>query len=341
MVNDIIANRYNIYASLSHQRTKLGRFLAAHPLPATLPLNEELLDEQRSKTGLRGKERDIELGFPMQSLKTDYGMEEFFKQVKEVDELMGKLSDNLKKLQEANEETKAVTKASAMKDYKKRMDKEMDEVGIVARAIKMKLEEIDRDNLENRKNSGCGKGTAVDRSRTAMTVSLKKKLRDKVNDFQNLRQSIQEEYREIVQRRFFTVTGTTPTEEMIDELIETGNSEKIFQKAIQDMGRGQVMDTLEEIQERHDAVKEIEKKLLELHQIFMDMAVLVEAQGEMLDNIETQVANAVNHVQSGTEALQTAKSLQKQSRKCMLIGIALLLIIAIVIVLAVLKPWKR
>ncbi|KAH0434763.1 hypothetical protein IEQ34_026758 [Dendrobium chrysotoxum] len=302
----------------------------------------------------------------MQSLRTDYGMEEFFKQVKQVEELMIKLSNNLKKLQEANEEIKAVTKATTMKGnihktlhlcnffhvstkckfelppaFKKKMDRDMDEVGIIARAIKMKLEEIDLDNLENRKNPGCGKGTAVDRSRTATTVSLKKKLRDKVNDFQNLRQSIQEEYREIVQRRFFTVTGTTPTEEMIDELIENGDSERIFKKAIQDIGRGQVIDTLEEIQERHDAVKEIEQKLLELHQIFMDMAVLVEAQGEMLDNIESQVANAVNHVQNGTEALQTAKSLQKKSRKCMCSAIILFLIIAIIMALSIIKPWKR
>lgn len=51
----------------------------------------------------------------------------------------------------------------------------------------------------------------------------------------------------------------------------------------------QVLDTLAEIQERHEAVKELEKSLMELHQIFLDMAVLVEAQGEMLDNIEQQV----------------------------------------------------
>ena len=51
----------------------------------------------------------------------------------------------------------------------------------------------------------------------------------------------------------------------------------------------QVEDTLAEIQERHDAVKELEKGLLDLHQVFLDMAVLVEAQGEMLDNIEAQV----------------------------------------------------
>ena len=52
----------------------------------------------------------------------------------------------------------------------------------------------------------------------------------------------------------------------------------------------QVMDTLAEINERHEAVKELEKSLMELHQVFLDMAVLVEAQGEMLDNIEQQVA---------------------------------------------------
>jgi hypothetical protein len=39
-----------------------------------------------------------------------------------------------------------------------------------------------------------------------------------------------------------------------------------------------VLDTLAEIQERHRAVKDLEQSLLELHQIFLDMAVLVEAQ---------------------------------------------------------------
>ncbi|KAG0470911.1 hypothetical protein HPP92_017611 [Vanilla planifolia] len=285
------------------------------------------------------RERDIEIGVPLHNIWPDNGMENFFKRVREVEELMQKISDNLEKLQEANEETKHVSRTSSMKDVKKRIDKEMDEVGNVARVIKMKLEEIDLDNLENQKNPGCEKGTAVDRSRTTLTASLRKKLRVKVDDFQRLRQIIQEEYREIVRRRFFTATGINPTEEMIDELIESGNSEKIFQKAFHEMRRVQVIDALEEIQERHDAVKDIEKKLLELHQIFMDMAVLVESQGEMLDNIEIQVANAVNHVQNGTEALHTAKILQKKSRKCMIVAIVFLLIVAIVIVLSIMRTW--
>ena len=37
-------------------------------------------------------------------------------------------------------------------------------------------------------------------------------------------------------------------EEEIDRMIENGDSENIFQKAIMDTGRGRVMDTLAEIQ---------------------------------------------------------------------------------------------
>lgn len=53
-----------------------------------------------------------------------------------------------------------------------------------------------------------------------------------------------------------------------------------------------------------------------------------------------QVTNAVDHVQSGTTALQTAKKLQKKSRKCMCIAIILLLIIIAIVVVGVIQPWK-
>ncbi|XP_044483842.1 syntaxin-132-like [Mangifera indica] len=291
----------------------------------------ELPRSQSSRGG------DIELGDQRNS--GDLGLENFFKKVQEIDKECAKLDKLLKKLQDAHEESKAVTKAPAMKAIKKRMDKDVDEVGKIARFLKSKIEELDRENLTNRQKPGCGKGSGVDRSRTATTMALKKKLKDKMAEFQVLRETIHQEYREVVERRVYTVTGATADEETIDKLIETGDSEQIFQKAIQEQGRGQIIDTLAEIQERHDAVRDLERKLLELQQIFLDMAVLVDAQGEMLDNIESQVSSAVDHVQSGNTALQKAKKLQKSSRKWMCIAIIILLIIVVIIVVAVIKPW--
>lgn len=122
-----------------------------------------------------------------------------------------------------------------------------------------------------------------------------------------MRENIQHEYREVVERRVFTVTGTRLAEETIDKLIETGDSEQIFHKAIREQGRGMVMDTLEEIQERHDAVRDLEKNFLDLHQVFLDMAVLVEAQGDMLNNIESQGHAAVDHEQSGNRPFRGSR----------------------------------
>lgn len=304
-------------------------------------MNDLLADSvELPRMGASRDALDLEAGTSVNANTSDLGMEDFFKQVKEIEKLMEKLNKQLQKLQDAHEESKSVTKASAMKAIKQRMEKDVDEVGKIARNIKQKLESLDADNVANRKKPGCEKGTGVDRSRMTMTTTLKKKLKDRMSDFQTLRQMIQEEYREVVERRVFTVTGTKADEETIDRLIETGDSEQIFQKAIQEQGRGRIMDTLAEIQERHDAVRDIEKKLLDLQQIFLDMAVLVESQGDMLDNIETQVSNAVDHVQSGTVALQKAKTLQRNSRKWMCIAIIILLIIVAVIVVGVVKPWQ-
>lgn len=302
-------------------------------------MNNLLSDSFEIPRGESSRGGDLEMGNLHNS--GELGLQNFSKKVQEVDKQYGKINELLRKLQDAHEESKSVTKASAMKAIKKRMEKDVDEVQKVSRLIKSKIEELDRDNLSSLQKPGCGKGTAIERARTAQTVALKKKLRDKMAEFQTLRENIHHEYREVIERRVYTVTGQRADEETIERLIETGDSEQIFQKAIQEQGRGQVMDTLAEIQERHDAVRDVERKLLELQQIFLDMAVLVDAQGDLLDNIESQVSNAVDHVNSGNTALQKAKSLQRNSRKWMCIAIIILLIVVVIVVVGVLKPWQN
>ncbi|XP_024024503.1 syntaxin-132 [Morus notabilis] len=265
-------------------------------------MNDLLSDSFEIPRGQTSRNGDIELGMQAPVNAEDQGLANFFKKVQEIEKQNEKLDKLLRKLQDAHEESKAVTKAPAMKAIKQRMEKDVDEVGKVALLVKSKIEDLDRDSLANRQKPGCGKGTGVDRSRTSTTLALKKRLKDKMAEFQTLRENIHQEYREVVERRVFTVTGKEADEETIDRLVETGDGEQIFQKAIQEQGRFRIMDTLAEIQERHDAVRDVERKLLDLQQIFLDMAVLVDAQGDLLDNIETQVSSAVDHVQQGNTA---------------------------------------
>jgi syntaxin 1B/2/3 len=165
-------------------------------------------------------------------------------QVNDIKNGMVDIRKKFQKLQDANEETKSVTRAAAMKELKERMEHDLDDVSRVAQGLKVKVEALDRANISNRKIKGCHEGSSTDRTRMSITATLKKKLKDLMLDFQALRQRFQEEYREVVERRVYTVTGQKVDESVIEQLIETGDSEQIFQRAIQEQGHGRVCNFL-------------------------------------------------------------------------------------------------
>uniref|UniRef100_A0A5B7BPA5 t-SNARE coiled-coil homology domain-containing protein n=1 Tax=Davidia involucrata TaxID=16924 RepID=A0A5B7BPA5_DAVIN len=258
-------------------------------------------------------------------------LDKFFEDVEKVKDDMKGVETLYKRLQESNEESKTVHNAKTMKQLRSRMDSDVAQVLKRVKVIKGKLEALDRSNAAHRSIPGSGPGSSADRTRTSVVSGLGKKLKTMMDDFQALRAKMTAEYKETVERRYFTITGEKANEELIENLISSGESETFLQKAIQEQGRGQIMDTISEIQERHDAVKEIEKNLIELHQVFLDMAALVEAQGQQLNDIESHVAHASSFVRRGTGQLQEAREYQKSSRKwtCIAVGLAICLLILI------------
>ncbi|CAM8945827.1 unnamed protein product [Rhodiola kirilowii] len=284
---------------------------------------------------LEAQHDNVELTAAEQQLDQDMNL--FLAEAEKVKTEMNSIKEILTKLQEVNEESKSLHKPDALKAVRNRINSEIITVLKKAKQIRVQLEQMDRANasilrLSRSKQLG---GTTMDRTRAAVTNGLRKKLKDLMMEFQILRQKMMAEYKESVGRSYFTVTGETPNEEVIEKIIDNVGGEEFLARAVQEHGRGRVMETVVEIQDRHDAAKEIEKSLLELHQVFLDMAVMVEHQGEQMDDIEHNVINSSHYVKDGTLELKNAKGYQKRSRKCMCLGLILLLIIILVIVVSV------
>ncbi|KAK8569628.1 hypothetical protein V6N13_046677 [Hibiscus sabdariffa] len=257
-------------------------------------------------------------------------LDEFFEDVDNVKDDMRVVEQVYKRLQQSNEDTKAAHSAKAVKDLRARMDSDVEQVLKRVKVIKGKLEALEKSNAAHQKLPGCGPGSSAYRTRTSVVSGLGNKLKAMMDGFQGLRAKMTAEYKETVERRYFTVTGQKADEEMIEKLIESGESETLLQQAIQEQGRGQILDTISEIQERHDAMQEIEKGLIELHQLFLDMAILVETQGHQLNDIESHIARASSFVMRGAEQLEVANEYQKSSRKwgCIaIVGVVLIVII--------------
>ncbi|KAJ9172770.1 hypothetical protein P3X46_015979 [Hevea brasiliensis] len=143
---------------------------------------------------------------------------------------------------------------------------ETDSVAVLRKAkiIKARLESLDQSNEINPRISELYKeGSLVDRTRISVTNGLRVKLREMMNKFQFLREKI------FIRLQRGTQRG--------------GGEVKIFSgKAGVDV-KGKEM---------HKVLMEIQRSLTKLHQVFLDMAVIVETQREKMDDIEENVANA-------------------------------------------------
>lgn len=297
------------------------------------------MNDLLSRSFSGGRTGDIEMGNAASGDGAGTNLDKFFEDVEAIKEELKGLELLHDQLQSSNEQSKTLHNANSIKTLRTKMDNDVALSLKKAKLIKTRLESLDRSNATNRNLPGCGPGSSTDRTRTSVVNGLRKQLQSSMKSFNELRQRMAAEHRETVQRRYYTVTGENADEATVDNLISTGESETFLQKAIQQQGRGQVMETVLEIQERHDAVTVIERNLKELHQVFMDMAVLVEHQGEQLDNIESHVNRANSYVTRGTVQLTEARKKQKNTRKWTCFAILLLLIIIAIIVLSI-RPWK-
>jgi len=95
------------------------------------------------------------------------------------------------------------------------------------------------------------------------------------------------------------------------------------------------------IQNRARHIKEIQGQVVQVNEIFRDIARLVEDQGEMIDNIQTNIVTASDHVESGLKEVKEADKSQQSSRKklCFL-AIFVTVIVAIVIIVVVVLAKK-
>lgn len=73
----------------------------------------------------------------------------------------------------------------------------------------------------------------------------------------------------------------------------------------------EIQSTFDKVAGKYQDVLKLEQSVAELHQLFMDFALLTEQQGELLDSIEYNVQTANEHVECANE--ETMKAIEYQS----------------------------
>jgi t-SNARE complex subunit (syntaxin) len=148
----------------------------------------------------------------------------------------------------------------------------------------------------------------------------------------------QTDYRERCKNRIqrqLDIAGKQVGDDDLEEMIESGNPGVFTQGIITDTQ--QAKQTLADIEARHNDIMKLESSIRELHDMFMDMAMLVESQGEMVDRIEYNVEHAKEFVDRAVADTKKAVQYQSKARRkkiMILICVTILIGLGVLILLA-------
>ncbi|XP_058066778.1 syntaxin-1A isoform X3 [Anopheles bellator] len=252
-------------------------------------------------------------------------MEDFFKEVEEIRMMIDKIQANV---EEVKKKHSAILSAPQSDEKtKQELEDLMADIKKTANRVRGKLKGIEQ-NIEQEEQTS--KSNADLRIRKTQHSALSRKFVEVMTEYNRTQTDYRERCKGRIQRQL-EITGRATTNEELEEMLEQGNSAVFTQGII--METQQAKQTLADIEARHADIIKLENSIRELHDMFMDMAMLVESQGEMIDRIEYHVEHAMDYVQTATQ--DTKKALKYQSkarRKKILIAVCLLITLIILVV---------
>ncbi|XP_058789536.1 syntaxin-1A isoform X3 [Phymastichus coffea] len=259
---------------------------------------------------------------------TEDFMQDFFAEVEEIREMIDRIQANV---EEVKKKHSAILSAPQT-DEKVKMELEdlMADIKKTANKVRAKLKVIEQ-NIEQEEHTN--KSSADLRIRKTQHSTLSRKFVEVMTEYNRTQTDYRERCKGRIQRQL-EITGRTTTNEELEEMLEQGNPAVFTQGII--METQQAKQTLADIEARHADIIKLENSIRELHDMFMDMAMLVESQGELVDRIEYHVTQTEDFVKDGkTELVQAAIYQSKARKKLIFIVVCLLVVLTILIVILV------
>lgn len=258
------------------------------------------------------------------SAKEEKENEAFFKKAQEIHEGLQNLKRMVSDLE--NKQKTVLGVALPEDSMKKELQTLREEIKTMASQIQKKLKSI-----EPKKGEEDGKYIPINvRMQRTQHGVLSKEFVELMGHCNTIQAQYRDRNVERIQRQL-KITGTNVTDEELDVMLESGQTDVFTQNILIDAKATRL--ALNEIESRHDEILKLERSIRELHDMFQYLAMEVEAQGEMVDRIETNIKQSANYVEKARDNTEKAVTYQQKARKKKVwIAICLAILILILVI---------
>ncbi|XP_053477418.1 syntaxin-3 [Ictalurus furcatus] len=257
-------------------------------------------------------------------------MDEFFVQIDEIRTSIDKIDENVTEIKRLY----SVILSAPTSDQKTQDDLEAitNEIKKLANNVRNKLKSIER-SLESNAEERVSADTRIKKSQHAV---LARKFVEVMTKYNEAQVEFREKSKGRIQRQL-EITGKTTTDEELEEMLDGGNA-AVFTAGLMDSAISK--QALSEIEARHKDIMRLESSIKELHDMFVDIAMLVENQGSIIDRIESNMDQSVGFVERAVADTKKAAKFQQEARRKQMM-ITLCCIILAVIIGSLVYSWLK
>ncbi|XP_033975194.1 syntaxin-4-like isoform X1 [Trematomus bernacchii] len=258
------------------------------------------------------------------SAKEEKENDAFFKKVQEIHEGLNSLKQMVSNLE--NKQKALLADPLSDDSMKRELQTLREEIKTLAGHIQRKLKSI-----EPKKGEEDGKYVPINsRMQRTQHGVLSREFVEQMGYCNTIQAQYRDRNVERIHRQL-KITGQDMTEEKLDAMLESGQTNVFTQNILSDAIA--TKQALNEIESRHDEILKLEQSIRELHDMFQYLAMEVEAQGEMVNRVENNIKQSTDYVVRAKENTEKAVTYQQKSRKKKLwIAICLAILILILVI---------
>nr|XP_020444596.1 syntaxin-11-like [Monopterus albus] len=233
-------------------------------------------------------------------------LEEVFSQTQDIQREIQLIRLDIKRMREQNSRMlQGVTTMSTIK-----RDSNVIGADIKARAEGVLARLRDMDSTTHKLEEAHGSNSAITRIARTQYACLSNGFRDTMFEYNEAEMSHRENCKAQIQRQM-EIVGREVTGDEVEDMIETGQW-NIFNDNIVAEGKT-TRSALFQIEKRHQELVDLEARIKGIHEIFLDIALLVEEQGPMLNAVQTNVQKTDEGIQEAIVKLGRAKRYDKSN----------------------------
>uniref|UniRef100_UPI00398E6D9F syntaxin-19 n=1 Tax=Pristiophorus japonicus TaxID=55135 RepID=UPI00398E6D9F len=263
---------------------------------------------KKNNDGEESKQTEDSIVFKQQAIifEKEPVMENFLLGAQRIQDEINELNNDIKKL--SQQSTTIMPSTRRFSIIKKDSSNLIKDLKVQAESIHKHLDTLSKDTKQSEAEAGMD--AINSRMKRAQYSMLFKQYLVAMSEFNTVLTKKQENCKKFIQRQL-EVVGKVVSEEELNNMVEHDKWNVFNENFLSDIKI--TKGHLSEIEYRHKELISLENQIKELQDLFVQISLLVQEQGDFLNNIERAVLNTKEYTEKGRDEIKLAVKYTKKS----------------------------